>query len=129
MHAVEVFARLRRAACPRSDYSWKRASDRRDWMISSEESEYPDDSSHVKGLESAGAELVRGRARIVGRAASRSVGPGVSVMHQRVAARSSPVQLCSRRAPAAGEGDLRKAVAPLQVLSSRMKVLEDEVYA
>jgi pyruvate/2-oxoglutarate dehydrogenase complex dihydrolipoamide dehydrogenase (E3) component len=48
------------------DYPWKRASERRDWMISREGIDYPDDSSHVKSLESAGAAVFRGSARITG---------------------------------------------------------------
>ena len=48
------------------DYPWKRASERRDWMISREGIEYPDDSGRVKSLESAGAAVVRGTARITG---------------------------------------------------------------
>ena len=47
-------------------YAWDRASARRDWMISRERIDYPDDTSHVSGLESAGAEVVRGSARITG---------------------------------------------------------------
>ncbi|HJP65735.1 MAG TPA: NAD(P)/FAD-dependent oxidoreductase [Actinomycetota bacterium] len=47
-------------------YPWSRASDRRDWMISREGIDYPSDSGHVKSLEEAGADLVRGDARIVG---------------------------------------------------------------
>ncbi len=49
-----------------ADYPWSRASARRDWMISRENIDYPDDGGHVAGLESAGAEIVRGTARIVG---------------------------------------------------------------
>ncbi len=49
-----------------ADYPWLRASVRRDWMISREATDYPDDAGHVSGLESAGAELVRGTARITG---------------------------------------------------------------
>jgi pyruvate/2-oxoglutarate dehydrogenase complex dihydrolipoamide dehydrogenase (E3) component len=48
------------------DYPWKRASERRDWMISREGIDYPDDSNRVKSLESAGAAVVRGTARITG---------------------------------------------------------------
>ena len=49
------------------DYPWERASERRDWMISREgDATYPDDAGHVKGLESAGAEVIRGVARITG---------------------------------------------------------------
>jgi pyruvate/2-oxoglutarate dehydrogenase complex dihydrolipoamide dehydrogenase (E3) component len=49
-----------------AEYSWDRASARRDWMISRERIDYPDDGSHVSGLESAGAEVIRGSARITG---------------------------------------------------------------
>lgn len=49
-----------------SDYPWDRASARRDWMISRERIDYPSDAGHVSGLESAGAEVIRGSARITG---------------------------------------------------------------
>lgn len=48
------------------NYSWARASDRRDYMINREKRDWPDDAGHVKGLEGAGAQLFRGRARIAG---------------------------------------------------------------
>lgn len=48
------------------DYPWKRASDRRDWMISREGIDYPDDSERVRSLEKDGVEVIRGVARIVG---------------------------------------------------------------
>jgi pyruvate/2-oxoglutarate dehydrogenase complex dihydrolipoamide dehydrogenase (E3) component len=48
------------------DYTWQRASDRRDYMINREGRDRPDDSSHVKRLEDAGARLYRGTGRIVG---------------------------------------------------------------
>jgi pyruvate/2-oxoglutarate dehydrogenase complex dihydrolipoamide dehydrogenase (E3) component len=48
------------------DYSWRRASRFRDYIISREKRRTSDDSSHVKRLEKAGAEVVRGTARIVG---------------------------------------------------------------
>jgi pyruvate/2-oxoglutarate dehydrogenase complex dihydrolipoamide dehydrogenase (E3) component len=48
------------------DYPWGRASARRDWMISREGTDYPDDAAHVNGLEGAGVEIVRGQARITG---------------------------------------------------------------
>ena len=59
-----------------ASYPWSRAVARRDWMISRERRQEPDDTSHVRGLESAGAELVRGEARIVapGRVEVRSNG-------------------------------------------------------
>jgi dihydrolipoamide dehydrogenase len=47
-------------------YPWPWASDRRDWMISREGIDYPDDTGHVRSLEGAGAEIVRGEARITG---------------------------------------------------------------
>ena len=50
-----------------ADYPWSRAAARRDWMISREETDYPSDAGHVSGLESAGAEVIRGTARITGR--------------------------------------------------------------
>jgi dihydrolipoamide dehydrogenase len=49
-----------------ADYPWSRASARRDWMISRERIDYPDDAGHVAGFESAGAEVIRGSARITG---------------------------------------------------------------
>jgi pyruvate/2-oxoglutarate dehydrogenase complex dihydrolipoamide dehydrogenase (E3) component len=49
-----------------ADYPWERASARRDWMISREGTPHPDDGGHVRGLESEGAEVVRGTARVVG---------------------------------------------------------------
>jgi pyruvate/2-oxoglutarate dehydrogenase complex dihydrolipoamide dehydrogenase (E3) component len=49
-----------------ADYPFERASARRDWMISREGIPYPDDGGHVAALESAGAEVVRGTARVVG---------------------------------------------------------------
>jgi pyruvate/2-oxoglutarate dehydrogenase complex dihydrolipoamide dehydrogenase (E3) component len=49
-----------------ADYPWERASARRDWMISRERGDYPDDTNHVRRLEAAGAKLVRGTAKITG---------------------------------------------------------------
>ena len=49
-----------------ADYLWKRAAARRDWMISREGIDYPDDANHVRRLVSAGARMVRGDARLVG---------------------------------------------------------------
>ena len=55
------------AANPGS-YSWQRASARRDYMVNrAAGAEEPDDSSHVKRLEDAGAVCYRGTAQIVGR--------------------------------------------------------------
>ncbi|HEX9824877.1 MAG TPA: NAD(P)/FAD-dependent oxidoreductase, partial [Actinomycetota bacterium] len=48
-----------------ADLPWKHASDRRDWMISREGIDYPDDASHVGRLPE-GTELVRGTARVTG---------------------------------------------------------------
>lgn len=49
-----------------ADYPWERAAARRDWMISREEGDYPDDGNHISRLEAAGARLVRGTAKIAG---------------------------------------------------------------
>jgi pyruvate/2-oxoglutarate dehydrogenase complex dihydrolipoamide dehydrogenase (E3) component len=47
---------------------WARASSRRDYMVNrAEDAEEPDDSSHVKSLEDAGAAVYRGNATIQGR--------------------------------------------------------------
>jgi len=49
-------------------YSWERASKARDFMVNRPaDAEEPDDSSHVRRLEDAGALCYRGTARIVGR--------------------------------------------------------------
>jgi pyruvate/2-oxoglutarate dehydrogenase complex dihydrolipoamide dehydrogenase (E3) component len=48
-------------------YPWERASARRDWMISREGIDYPSDAGHVGSVEAAGAELLRGEGRIVGK--------------------------------------------------------------
>jgi dihydrolipoamide dehydrogenase len=48
------------------DYDWRRASDRRDYMIVREGTDYPSDAGHVHELESAGAVVLRGTARITG---------------------------------------------------------------
>jgi pyruvate/2-oxoglutarate dehydrogenase complex dihydrolipoamide dehydrogenase (E3) component len=46
-------------------YSWSQASTRRDWMVNrAPDAEEPDDMSHVRALEDAGAVTVRGAARI-----------------------------------------------------------------
>lgn len=50
-----------------STYSWERASKARDFMVNRPpEAAEPDDSSHVRSLEDAGAACYRGTARIVG---------------------------------------------------------------
>ncbi|MEO8638405.1 MAG: NAD(P)/FAD-dependent oxidoreductase [Chloroflexota bacterium] len=48
------------------DYPWPKASLRRDWMISREGIDYPDDSRHLRDLEKAGAVAMRGIARLDG---------------------------------------------------------------
>lgn len=48
------------------DYSWRKASNFRDWIISREKRRTPHDNSHVARLEKAGAEVVRGTAHITG---------------------------------------------------------------
>ncbi len=51
-----------------SGYTWEQASDRRDYMVNRPtDADEPDDSSHVAGLEGAGATVYRGEARIVAR--------------------------------------------------------------
>lgn len=47
-------------------YAWSRASARRDWMISREGIDYPDDSGHVRRMQAAGTRVIRGEARITG---------------------------------------------------------------
>jgi len=59
LHAAEVRAHG-------GDYPWPKASDRRDYMINREHRDYPDDTSHVKSLERAGATVIRGTARLDG---------------------------------------------------------------
>jgi pyruvate/2-oxoglutarate dehydrogenase complex dihydrolipoamide dehydrogenase (E3) component len=59
LHAAEVRAHG-------GDYPWPKASDRRDYMINREHRDYPDDSSHVRSLERAGATVIRGTARLNG---------------------------------------------------------------
>ena len=49
-----------------SEYDWTHASARRDWMISREAIDYPDDGGHVRRMEAAGTRVIRGEARIVG---------------------------------------------------------------
>lgn len=58
-HAAEVRARG-------GDYTWQRASNRRDYMIVRELRDDPDDSGHVRSLEGAGATVLRGVARLTG---------------------------------------------------------------
>jgi pyruvate/2-oxoglutarate dehydrogenase complex dihydrolipoamide dehydrogenase (E3) component len=48
------------------EYDWKRASDRRDYMISREGTEAPSDAGHVNRLEGSGATVIRGSALVDG---------------------------------------------------------------
>ncbi|MGQ0608146.1 MAG: dihydrolipoyl dehydrogenase family protein [Chloroflexota bacterium] len=48
------------------DYPWTKASDFRDYMINATKSDAPDDSGHVKSLESAGATVIRASASLAG---------------------------------------------------------------
>ena len=79
-----------------ADYPWERASRRRDWMISREDTDYPSDAGHVAGLEGAGVRFVRGEARLVGagKVEVRSKGNGPQTLEGAnviVAAGSAPV--------------------------------------
>ena len=47
-------------------YEWSKASARRDWMISREGIDYPDDGGHVRRMEAAGTRVIKGEARITG---------------------------------------------------------------
>jgi pyruvate/2-oxoglutarate dehydrogenase complex dihydrolipoamide dehydrogenase (E3) component len=59
-----------------ADYSWERASARRDFMVNRPpDALWPDDSGHVRRLEEAGARAIRGDARIVGRGRLAVTGP------------------------------------------------------
>jgi pyruvate/2-oxoglutarate dehydrogenase complex dihydrolipoamide dehydrogenase (E3) component len=48
------------------DRTWRRAADRRDYMINREGTDWPDDGGHVRSLEQAGATVIRGQAHISG---------------------------------------------------------------
>jgi pyruvate/2-oxoglutarate dehydrogenase complex dihydrolipoamide dehydrogenase (E3) component len=48
------------------EYPWSKASDFRDYMINREGTDTPDDSSHVRSLEEAGATVIRGSAALAG---------------------------------------------------------------
>jgi len=48
------------------DYPWPQASARRDYMISREDRDWPDDGGHVRGLEASGATVIRGEAHVTG---------------------------------------------------------------
>jgi len=49
-----------------ANYPWRRASDRRDYMINRVDRAYPDDGGHVRGLRDAGADTLRGEGRLDG---------------------------------------------------------------
>jgi pyruvate/2-oxoglutarate dehydrogenase complex dihydrolipoamide dehydrogenase (E3) component len=60
-------------------YGWPRASTHRDYMINrAAEAPEPDDSSHVRSLERAGAVVYRGEGRIIGRGQVRVAHDGMS---------------------------------------------------
>jgi pyruvate/2-oxoglutarate dehydrogenase complex dihydrolipoamide dehydrogenase (E3) component len=48
------------------EYPWSKASAFRDYMINREGTDAPDDSGHVRSLESAGATVIRGSAALAG---------------------------------------------------------------
>ena len=52
-------------------FGWKEASDFRDYMINREGTDYPSDASHEKRYHEAGAESIRGTARLDGPGAVR----------------------------------------------------------
>jgi pyruvate/2-oxoglutarate dehydrogenase complex dihydrolipoamide dehydrogenase (E3) component len=66
------------------DYPWSKASDFRDYMINRIDRETPDDSGHVKSLESAGATIIRGSATLDGpgrvRVDDRTIDAGAIVL-------------------------------------------------
>ena len=53
------------------DYSWRHASNFRDWITSREHRKTSDDSGHIKALEKAGAKVAKGAAEITGPGAVR----------------------------------------------------------
>ncbi|MDP9246279.1 MAG: NAD(P)/FAD-dependent oxidoreductase [Chloroflexota bacterium] len=59
LHAAEVKA-------DGGDYSWQKASDRRDYMINRIKTDHPNDGSHVHALEKAGAAVFRGTGKLAG---------------------------------------------------------------
>jgi dihydrolipoamide dehydrogenase len=70
LHAAEVKAHG-------GDYPWRKASDRRDYMINRIKTDQPNDGSHVHALEKAGAAVFRGTGKLAG--------PGkVAVTHENV---------------------------------------------
>ena len=59
-----------------ADFPWPRASAHRDFMVNRPaDAAEPDDASHVRALEDAGATVVRGRARITARGVVEATGP------------------------------------------------------
>lgn len=66
------------------DYPWSKASAFRDYMINRIDREAPDDSGHVKSLESAGATVIRGSAVLDGpgrvRVLDRTIEAGAIVL-------------------------------------------------
>jgi pyruvate/2-oxoglutarate dehydrogenase complex dihydrolipoamide dehydrogenase (E3) component len=59
------------------DYPWSRASAHRDYMVNRPaDAAEPDDRSHVRALEAAGATVLRGRARIIARGVVEVAGDG-----------------------------------------------------
>ena len=77
-------------------YPWEHASARRDWMISRERIARPDDAGHVHSLESEGADVLRGTARVTapGRIEVRSNGAAPRTIETRsliLAVGSAPV--------------------------------------
>jgi pyruvate/2-oxoglutarate dehydrogenase complex dihydrolipoamide dehydrogenase (E3) component len=62
-----LFGAARHATNP-ATWSWREASERRDWMVNRKAgAEEPDDSPHVEPLEEAGAAVYRGEARVADR--------------------------------------------------------------
>jgi len=60
-------------------WSWRQASERRDWMINRKpDAEEPDDAAHVEPLEEAGAVVYRGEARVADRGVVEVRHDGVS---------------------------------------------------
>ncbi len=53
------------------DYSWRHASNFRDWITSREHRKTSDDSGHIKSLEKAGAKVAKGTAQVTGPGAVR----------------------------------------------------------
>ena len=48
------------------DYSWRHASNFRDWITSREHRKTSDDSGHIESLEKAGAKVAKGTAQVIG---------------------------------------------------------------